>query len=341
MTDVVYPSPDRSGNAYQDAVRVQSGAISEGWVAPTDTSYLASTFEALTQSRVPLNGFTYRSGQSSGLDAYIDHGEAFVSGANVCRDQATTITLADNTSAQTVYLGFDPTGRDRVLVGLDGAFPEHPTPRVPIWTVSTSSGAITSVTDERTVGPTIDVVNQRYEGGSDHASATDNPHQVSAQQVGALPTSGGVVDGAVRINSGVWPTLGDDAHSESDDPTTIVSGYTTFRDAAGTFPLGTNSIVETVNPEGESNARQFHWNGQDDRFYVRTAGSAWRELVTADMNGTASATRLETTEHVAAGGQLIRDGLPAIVSHGGVRDIYVQSSEPSGWSDGDLWFDPQ
>ena len=33
-----------------------------------------------------------------------------------------------------------------------------------------------------------------------HTSNTENPHEVTAEQVGALPTTGGVMEGAVTLN---------------------------------------------------------------------------------------------------------------------------------------------
>lgn len=96
-----------------------------------------------------LNAFAYNGTASAGLDAVFDPGEAYVAGWLV-RDTQSTVTLPDNATT-TVYLGYDPdvtlgageapADSQNVIVGADADFGAND-PRVPIYTVTTSAGAI-------------------------------------------------------------------------------------------------------------------------------------------------------------------------------------------------------
>lgn len=99
---------------------------------------------------------------------------------------------------------------------------------------------------------------------------------------------GDTFTGLVAIDgSGVHPTLGDDFALAGDSPSVYPTGYTTFRDAQGSFPAGTNGIVETINPVGTANVRQLNWIGANGRVYTRvatdsTAWEPWIELTVPD-----------------------------------------------------------
>lgn len=83
----------------------------------------------------------------------------------------------------------------------------------------------------------------------------------------------------LEVQGAVWPTLGDDAFLESDSPSVYPQGYSMFRDAQGSFPAGGNGIVETVNPTGGANFRQYNWNNGGDELWARMSddGTTWRD----------------------------------------------------------------
>lgn len=103
-----------------------------------------------------LNAFNFNSTDSSGLDAVIDPGEAYVSGW-LCRDTQTTVTLpADSTT--TVYVGYDasailgdgeaPADSANIIVGEAADFASED-PRTAIWEFDTNADNITAATSLR------------------------------------------------------------------------------------------------------------------------------------------------------------------------------------------------
>lgn len=103
-----------------------------------------------------LNAFNYNTTDSSGLDAVIDPGEAYVAGW-LCRDTQTTVTLPASETVD-VYVGYDesavlssgtaPADNENIIVGLDGDFAASD-PRTHIWTFSTDSTSIIDSLDRR------------------------------------------------------------------------------------------------------------------------------------------------------------------------------------------------
>lgn len=82
-------------------------------------------------------------------------------------------------------------------------------PTVPSWAKASSKpgysySEISGTPDLGQYATTGDVA-QVSSSLADHASATNNPHHVTAAQVGALPTSGGDMSGSIK-----WPTLDGD-----------------------------------------------------------------------------------------------------------------------------------
>ena len=151
MTDRVRPSVNAPGKRHELATAIAVGAGSPGWVVPSGEVELAD--EDVDLDAGALNAFAATAGGAS-LDVTIDPGEAFVGGAWLARDTASTVTLAASTVGQTVYLGWDKGQRDTVLVGLDADFAADDR-RIPLWTFDTDGAGVTASVDERDVGQTM------------------------------------------------------------------------------------------------------------------------------------------------------------------------------------------
>lgn len=121
MTDQVNPSTNRPADSFLTASAsiALAGGHGDGFVI-SDTPSDAATYES-DIDETQLNKFAETSSSSS-LDVTIDPGEAVVGGAWLARDVSTTVTLAASTNDQTVYVGWDHTATDSVIIGLDSAF---------------------------------------------------------------------------------------------------------------------------------------------------------------------------------------------------------------------------
>lgn len=148
MTDRVEPSPNKGNKVFATVAAIQWAGFVDGWIAPTDEAYVADV-EGLTGA--PLDAFNI---STSGLTATIDTGEGFVEGRWVARDVTTDVALADDTVDQTIYLGWTYGSADSVTIGLDTDFAANDG-RIPVWDVSTASGAVSGTTDRRTIGPPL------------------------------------------------------------------------------------------------------------------------------------------------------------------------------------------
>lgn len=84
----------------------------------------------------------------------------------------------------------------------------------PHTTTATQVGALASVDGVSNPGGNVDLVatnavsitpddaNNRITIGENHSARTDNPHQTTAAQVGALPLTGGTISGALNVSAG-------------------------------------------------------------------------------------------------------------------------------------------
>jgi len=158
MSDLVNPSVNRPAEAFLTAGAIAyGGGNSEGWIVRgSSPSELAIDSAAITEGN--LNTFAETSSGAS-LNVDIDPGEAFIFGAWTAIDVSTSVTLDASTANQTVYVGWDTNASNRVIVGLDVAF-DATTPdidkKIPLYDFDTDGTGVTSVTDRRTIGKTLD-----------------------------------------------------------------------------------------------------------------------------------------------------------------------------------------
>lgn len=191
MTQLVNPSLNRPTHPHQTAgIIAEGGASLNGFVfdgsQPTDIA----TFES-DISEGNLAAFNHVS--SSSLDVTIDAGEASIYGAWVAKDTQTTVSLADNTSNQTVYVGWNKDSSDDVQIGLSGAF-QSEDPKIPIWDFDTSGGSVTGSTDRRVIGKTV--------GIPDYSGADLTIYDYFNDQVAVEFNEGGIVNfNANRIDN--------------------------------------------------------------------------------------------------------------------------------------------
>lgn len=145
MTDKVHPSFDRTQRAREVSAAIGAAGTIDGWVVPSDTRLVEDSEGDVASGS--LNAFAW--GSPSGLDIEVDTGEAIVRGAYIVRDTTTTVTLDDDTTT-TVYLGWQDSATDTIVIGPDGDF-SSVDPKIEIYEVTTSGGEVDDFTDLRNV----------------------------------------------------------------------------------------------------------------------------------------------------------------------------------------------
>jgi len=235
MTQKVNPSQFRPAEAFKTAGAIgYGGGTSSGAQAgfvQSDPSEIAQVDPDIDETA--LNSFQQSSSASS-LDVTIDPGEAFVGGAWLCTDTSTTVSLQASTAGQTVFVGWDQTATDEVVIGLAGAFASGSSDtdfRVPLFTFDTDGSGVTNVSDERRLDYSLDVEGTAYFGDSEQASVefdgtdlavsgadlsisddlvSDAGETVWDSRLSEVPDSAlGLIDNATLTNSSVTVTAGD------------------------------------------------------------------------------------------------------------------------------------
>lgn len=157
MTQKANPSKNRSVDAFETAGAISLGGGSDGWVSHTDSlSPVAQQDEDIDSTL--LDAFDATTSSSS-LSVDISGGEAFVFGSWLVIDTTTTVTL-DTNATQTVFVGWDKSSSDDVIVGLDAAFAGTSTDadqRIPLWEFETDASGVIASEDYRTIGQSLSV----------------------------------------------------------------------------------------------------------------------------------------------------------------------------------------
>jgi len=189
MTQKVNPSPNRPAEAFKTAGAIaQGGGAGQGYIAPASSPTDISTQDSgITEGN--LNAFAETSSGTS-FDVTIDAGEGFVYGSWLAKDSSTTVTLASSTSNQTVYVGWNKGGTDDVIVGTSSDFATatgDTDEKIPLFDFDTDGSGVTSVTDRRTVGKTVD---GRFVHNTNTISSN---YTTSGEQILFVDTSGSAV----------------------------------------------------------------------------------------------------------------------------------------------------
>lgn len=205
MTSKVNPSPHRRASSFKTAGAIAyGGGNNEGFIVPASEPTPLATQDA-DIDETALNAFSVSSSASS-LDVTIDPGEAFIFGAWACTDTSTTVSLDASTDGQTVYVGWDRSSTDELIIGRDSAFAsasDDSDQRVEIASFDTDSSGVTSVSDNRVVGHTINpqFVLQDRSVESDQA-LTITP------KYGSVISGPLTVDGTMTVDGSLTDTIG-------------------------------------------------------------------------------------------------------------------------------------
>lgn len=166
MTDKANPSISRPGKAHETSVAIaEAGGLTPGYVVPGTEVALADEDPDLDETAMNAFAETH-SGTSYSVS--IDPGEAFVHGAWVARDASTSVTLASSTANQVVYVGWDKTTSNGVIVGLAGDFASDDR-KLPLWEFDTDGSGVTAARDLRYLGRV-----ERLADGQRHYFGTDD-----------------------------------------------------------------------------------------------------------------------------------------------------------------------
>lgn len=153
MTQKANPSINRPAEAFKTAGAIAYGGHgSSGFIIdgsnPTDISVQDVGINHQNLEAFRLNNQF----SSTSFDVVIDPGEAFVFGSWICIDVQSTITLASDTVGQTVFVGWNKSGSNDVIVGLESAFSNasgDTDEKIPLYTFDTDVNGVTNVVDER------------------------------------------------------------------------------------------------------------------------------------------------------------------------------------------------
>lgn len=151
MTVIVEPSKSR-GEANHENLSATSRWGAVDWIVPSDVDKNASRHGL---SNTPLNAFAATTSTSS-LDVSFDTGEAFIHGTWLASDDTThtdhpsDVTLPSN-STTTVYLGYDLSASDTILIGKSGDFASND-PKIPIYDFTTDGSGVTDTFHRRPIG---------------------------------------------------------------------------------------------------------------------------------------------------------------------------------------------
>lgn len=171
MTDQVHPTQGEASSQITSGVIKNAGHVD--WIVPSDEDYLAG-FAGL--SGTPLNDFA-ESHSGSSFDVTIDTGEAFVGGRWCARDVTTTVALASGTSNQTIYLGWESSTANSVVIGLDSAFSSTDNGRrTELYECDTDGSGVTNVDTLH--------INEPLVGKADDANTLDGIDSSAFAQLG-------------------------------------------------------------------------------------------------------------------------------------------------------------
>lgn len=268
---------------------------------------IANIYTALDTSNV--NGFNHAS--TSGLDVTFDGGEAYVGGW-ICRDTDTTVTLPASATT-TIYVGYDasailadgqaPADSQNIIIGPAGDFANED-PRTPIYEFTTDSTTVISseTQDLRKLTQPIE-----YDPATDTVSVPGDVSIDGGVSIGGAASVGGGLDvGGDLAVSGIFELVGRRVYYD----TGLTGDSWLFQRDSATAEtalafLGTNvGLYQTPVPS----------------YPVHMGGNANIDG-TLEFNGGSEAA--------------VREG------DGVHRDIYVSDTEPSAWTDGDIWMEPQ
>jgi len=196
MTIRTEPSHGDATNSREaDSTRIAAAIAKAGgeWIVPSDTDFLATADNELANG--PLGGFGVAN--TNGRTLTIATGEATFSGHYLASDDTSAtdsvtgnnvhdVTIPENRNDETVYLGVDRTRTDRIIVDIAENFvlSDAKAPRVALWDVNTDSSSITATSNRRVLTRSLNLKNQRYEGGGNPVDEAQDANFLGGIQPG-------------------------------------------------------------------------------------------------------------------------------------------------------------
>lgn len=204
MTEYVNPSNGYAPQSEEMGRVFRYSGHTAGFIADPNTT-LVSDVDGAGVAPGPHNAFAHVS--TSGFDVTIDTGEAAVHGALLAKDAQTTVTLPESSSG-TIYLAWDPSVTSEVIIDHDSSGNVSGVPGIPLYDFVTDTSSVTSQTDRRTLGESMELQNERYETSDGSGTAVDLAEDSNAlsgkgQNAFAILAQNETVEGAWSFNSSV------------------------------------------------------------------------------------------------------------------------------------------
>jgi len=355
MTDKVNPTRDGDISSQQTAAVVRFGGGSTGWVVPAanDPANVATDDGDIDETA--LNAFA-ESHAGDSLDVTIDAGQAYVGGAWVARDLATTVTLDASTNGQVVSVGWDVDRTNTLIIGKSAEFdPEDP--RIDLWAFDTDASGVTAATDRRNrdgyriandvVKALVNLGDQSFTGypldSDDLASDAITQTKIAADAVGSDEIANSSVGtGHLSFDTATQTELDNHAASSSVHHSRYADSEARSAIEAGDVDHVQFSNIEDISSGqiGRDNSIGFlaAWGNNGTAVlwdaYNVNAGNG---VSISGGKGAESNPTLSVTE-----GDISHDKISGVSRddhHTRGESTYYQTSEPNG-SDGESWFNP-
>jgi hypothetical protein len=160
MTEKVNPSRNRPAVGFSTSGAIAYGGQghSDGFIVdPSEPTGIAQQDPAINHTQ--FDGFDEQSSSSS-LDVTIGPGEAFVFGSWIAKDSDTIVTVPQSTLDGVIYLGWDKTDNDEIIIGTNSDFNNDANDydkRMPLFEFNSNTNGVTDITDLREIGYSSEV----------------------------------------------------------------------------------------------------------------------------------------------------------------------------------------
>lgn len=245
MTEYVNPSNNFRPKSEEMGRVFRYAGHTPAFIADTTTT-LVSDIDSVGVTAGPLGAFAKAS--ETGLDFVVDTGEAMIQGALLAKDTQTTVTLPASSSG-TIYLAWDPSVENGLIIDYDGSGNVSGIPRTALYDFTTDTSNVTGQTDQRNVGEDISVQNNRYEGGGVSVDQADN----SSKLGGVGPSAYGRLAQNESVN-GTW-TFNSSIDMASTDVNAVNAANSPANQAALLLGAGLVDISLTTGGGGNGTAR--------------------------------------------------------------------------------------
>lgn len=376
MTDLVTPGGiDTEVDNLTTGHALDKSGLSGRFVV--DGAELSPFWSQLNEAAMDAFDITH---SSNSLTVTVHPGEAYVGGW-LARDVNTPVSLPANQQSQIFLgWDPDHIDEDRVVIGTDSAFRGNE-PRMLIFTVNTGGSGVSSVTDNRqleppflvdetgdlTAGRTLDMDGNRITNTVDfeaaRVTATNGSQQYGHLTITRTGNNGNSYE--TNLGNGGFGVRNTDGtalfHFDSNGRLNIGSNSANHP-ALLTVP-GTGRISGVLRTDSQIDARggleaeEIDLTGTGNsgvmmsdgtRFstfqgyatlysYSGDDGNGWRFR---DPDGVNNALQVTSNGNATFAGSVTANGNRAVTSPQG-GDIYVQTSQPSGMKNGDIWVIPE